>query len=110
MNYQLGTEGMGTGAYVKEKVLSICNSDVRSLSTEDKIPARFVKNLKASMAKGAFPDQDELVVLMLGSGCVSIFFAAIRVVTKLVHIIDVSNFGGGQMKNHRACRVGLVMA
>ena len=55
----------------------------------------FVKNLKASMAKGAFPNQNELVVLMLGSGCVSIFFAAIRVVTKLVNIIYVSNFGWG---------------
>ena len=53
-----------------------------------------MKNLKASMAKSALPGQDEFVVLMLGSGRLSVFFAAIRVVTKLADIIDVFNFGG----------------
>ena len=46
------------------------------------------------MAKSALPGQDEFVVLMLGSGRLSVFFAAIRVVTKLADIIDVFNFGG----------------
>jgi hypothetical protein len=57
-----------------------------------------MKDLKTSMAKDPLPDQNELVVLILGSGSVSVLCAAIRMVTKFVNIIDVSNFWRGRQR------------